>query len=41
MGVKKAVECVAVQNFVPEILSPEVENSRKQWYFNHFLSLHL
>jgi hypothetical protein len=29
MRIKKAVSSVAVRNFVPEIFSPEVENSRK------------
>jgi hypothetical protein len=29
MRIKKAHGSVAVQNFVPEIFSPKVENSRK------------
>jgi hypothetical protein len=38
---KSAFRSDAVKNFVPEILSPEVENSRKQGYFDPSLSLHL
>jgi hypothetical protein len=32
---KKAFKGFAVKNFVPEIFSPKVENSRKQGYFDH------
>jgi hypothetical protein len=41
MGITKAFKSDAVKNFVPEIFSPKVENSRKQGYFDHSLSLHL